>query len=72
MGFRAHLMEKMQALVGVHYQLHSNEADYLKTLWANWTFLNPNLNEVYDKTTSVLQLILLMLSSRKLADLPRP
>ena len=72
MGFRAHLMEKMRALVGVHYQLHSNGADYLKTLRTNWTFLDPNPNEVYDKTTSVLQLILLMLSSQKLADLPRP
>ena len=72
MGFRAHLMEKMQALVGVHYQLHSNGADYLKTVRTNWTFLNPNLDEVYDKTTSVLQLILLMLSSRKLADLLLP
>ncbi len=68
MGFRAHLMEKMQALVGVHYQLHSNGADYLKSLRTNWTFLNSNPDEVYD--TSVLQLNLLMLSSQKLADLP--
>ena len=72
MGFRAHLIEKMQAWEGVHYQLHSNGADYLKTLQTNWTFLDPNPDEVYDKTTSVLQLILLMLSSRKLADLPYP
>ena len=65
-------MEKMQALVGVHYQLHNNGADYLKTLRTNWTFLDPNPNEVYDKTTNILQLILLMLSSQKLADLLRP
>ncbi len=70
MGFRAHLMEKMQALVEVHYQLHSNGADYLKSLRTNWTFLDLNPNEVYD--TSVLQLNLLMLSSRKLADLLHP
>ncbi len=48
MGFRAHLMEKMRALVGVHYQLHSNGADYLKSLRTNWTFLDPNPDEVYD------------------------
>ena len=32
MGFKAHLIEKMQALVGVHYQLHNNETDNLKDL----------------------------------------
>ena len=64
-------MEKMRALIGVYYQLHSNEADYLKTFWTNWTFLDPNPDEVYDKTTSVPQLILLMLSGQKLADLLR-
>ncbi len=63
-------MEKMRALVGVHYQLHSNGADYLKSLRTNWTFLDPNPDKVYD--TSVLQFNLLMLSSRKLADLPHP
>ena len=47
-------MEKMQALVGVYYQLHSYGADYVKTLQTNWTFLNPNLDEVYNKTTSIL------------------
>ena len=65
-------MEKMQRLIGVHYQLHSNEADYLKILQTNWTFFNPNPDEVYDKITSVLQLVLLTLSSQKLANLPRP
>ncbi len=72
MDFRAYLMEKMRALVRVHYQLHNNKADYLKSLQTNWTFLDPNLDEVYDRTTSILQLILLRLSSRKLADLPYP
>ncbi len=70
MDFRAHLIEKIRALVGVHYQLHSNGADYLKRLRTNWTFLDPNPDEVYD--TSVLQLNFLMLSNRKLADLPHP
>ncbi len=70
MGFRAHLIEKMRVLVGIYYQLHSNGADYLKSLWTNWTFLDPNPDEVYD--TSVLQLNLLILSSRKLADLSHP
>ena len=59
-------------LVGVHYQLNSNGVDYLKIFQTNWTFLNPNPDEVYNKTISVLQLILLMLSSRKLADLLLP
>ncbi len=69
MGFRAYLMEKIQILVEVHYQLHSNGPDYLKSLRTNWTFLDSNPDEVYDKTTSILQLILLILSSWKLADL---
>ncbi len=30
MDFKVHLIEKMQALIGVHYQLYSNGADYLK------------------------------------------
>ena len=54
MGFRVHLIEKMQALVGVHYQLDSNGADYLKTFRTNWTFLDPNPDEVYDKITTIL------------------
>ena len=54
MGFRAYLIEKMQALVGVHYQLHSNGADYLNTLGTNCSFFDPNPNEIYEKTTSVL------------------
>ncbi len=65
-------MEKMQALIRVHYQLHSNGADYLKSLQTNWIFLNPKPDEVYDKTTSVLQLILLILFNYKLANLPHP
>ena len=26
-SFKAHLIEKMQVLIGVYYQLHSNRAD---------------------------------------------
>ena len=63
-------MEKMRVLIGVHYQLHSNRADYLKILRTNLTFLDPKPDEVYNKITTVLQFILLMLSIRKLADLP--
>ena len=70
MGFRAYLIENMQVLVEVYYHLHSNGTNYLKSLQINWTFLELNLDEVYDKTISVLQLILLMLFSQKLANLP--
>ena len=72
MGFRAYWIEKIWALIGVHYQLHNNVADYLKSFRTNSTFLNPNLDEVYDRTTGVLYLILLILSSWKLANLPHP
>ena len=74
MGFKALIIEKIQVLVGNHYQLHghSNGANYLKSLWTGWTFLDPNPDELYDMTTSVLQLILLILSSRKLANLLYP
>ncbi len=65
-------MEKMQTLVGESHELHSNVTDYLKSLRTNLTILKPNPDEVYDRTTSVLQLIWLMLSSQKLADLPHP
>lgn len=67
--FKAYLMEKMQALVGVHYQLHSNNSDYLNTLWTNQIFFDPKSDEVYDRMTNILQLILLMLSNQKLHNL---
>ena len=74
MSFRAHIIEKIQALVGNHYQLHdhSKGANYLNFLQIGWIFLNPNPDELYDMTTSVLQLILLIISSWKLANLLRP
>lgn len=69
MGFNAHLIKKIQALVEIHYQLYSNNTDYLKTFWTSLIFLNLNYNEIYDKTISILQLILLILFSRKSANL---
>ena len=63
-------MEKMRELIGVHYQLYSNGANYLKTLQTGWIFLDLNLDKIYNMTTSVLELVLLIISSRKLADLP--
>lgn len=59
-------------LVEVYYQLYSNKIDYLMTFLMNWTFFDPNFYEIYDKTTNILQVILLILSSRKLANLPHP
>lgn len=50
--------------------MHSNEVDYLKTFKTNLIFFDPNFIEIYNKITSVLLLILLILSSQKLADLP--
>lgn len=70
MGFRAYFREKMRGLVGIYYQLHSNRANYLKILQTSKTFLDPNPDKVYDMITSVLELILPIVSSRKLADLP--
>ena len=44
MGFKAHLIEKVQAFVKVHYKLHNNEADYLK---------NPRLIRVFSTPTLI-------------------
>lgn len=60
----------MRELVRIHYQLHSNRANYLKTLRTDWIFLDLKPEEVYDMTTNVLELILQIVSSQKLADLP--
>lgn len=56
-------------LVGVYYQFYSNMADYMKIHETNWTFLN--FDKVYNISIGILEWILLALSSRKLADLPR-
>ncbi len=69
MSFRAYMMEKMRGFIGVHYQLHSNAPNYLKTLQTSWTYLDLNPDEVYDITTSNLKLTLLTVSCLKIADL---
>lgn len=69
MGFGAYLIEKMQGLVAVHYQLYSNAANYLIIFQTGWTFLDCNLDEVYNMTTSILKLILLIVSNWKLPNL---
>ena len=47
MGFRAHMMEKIRQLVGIHYQLDRNGSRYLRNLREDWAFLDPNPNKVY-------------------------
>ena len=47
MSFRAHIMEKIRQLVGIHYQLDRNSSTYLRNLREDWAFLDPNSNEVY-------------------------
>lgn len=39
-------------MIRVHYQLHDNEADYLKFLQIGWTFLDHNPNKICDLTIS--------------------
>ena len=53
MGFRVYLMEKIQTLIRVYYQLHDISVDYLKSFWTNWTFLDFTLDEIYDKIISI-------------------
>ncbi len=72
MSFRAYIIEKMGGLVGVYLLLYSNRPNNLKIFQTDWTFLDPNLDEVYDITTSDLKLTLLTVFSQKMADLKRP
>ncbi len=46
MGFRAHMMEKIRGLVGIHYQLQNNGAALLRCLSDGHTFLDPDLDKV--------------------------
>lgn len=66
MSIRTYILEKIQVLIENHYQLYrySNGAKYLKFFRIGWTFLNPNPNLVYNMTTSILQLILLIIFNR--------
>ena len=47
MIFKAHMIEKIRQLVGIHYQLDRNSSTYLRNLWEDWAFLDPNPNKVY-------------------------
>ena len=66
-------MEKIEVMVGNHHQFygHSNGATHLKFFCTGWIFFNPNPDKVYNMTTSVLQLILIIISGQKLANLLR-
>ncbi len=46
MGYRAHMMEKIRGLVGVHYQLQNNGAALLRRLLDGHSFLDPDLDKV--------------------------
>ncbi len=46
MGFRAHMMDKIQGLVGIHYQLQNNGAALLRRLSDGYAFLDPDLDKV--------------------------
>ncbi len=47
MGFRAHIMEKIQGLVGIHYQLQNNGATLLCRSSDGHAFLDSDLNKVW-------------------------
>lgn len=69
--FRAYMIEKIQVLVEKYYQLHGHSiaVSYLKSLWTGSIFFDPNLAEVYNIIIGDLQLILIGISSQKLANL---
>ena len=71
MGFIVHIIEKIRLLIKNQYGFHyyDNRANYLKFLQTGWILCDPNPNEVYEITINILQLILPILSSQKLADL---
>ena len=50
MSFKAHIMEKLRQLVGVHYQLDSNRTDKLKALQEKWAFFDLKSHAVYNLT----------------------
>ncbi len=47
MEFRAHMMEKIRGLVGIHYQLQNNGATLLHHLSDGHTFLDSDLDKVW-------------------------
>ena len=68
MSFRVHLIEKLQGLVEVHHQVYKNRVNYWKTFQNSLIFLNPNLDKIYGITTSILEFIVLIVSSQKLTN----
>ena len=47
MGFRAHMIEKIRGLVGIYYQLQSNDAALLRRLSDGHAFSDPDLDKVW-------------------------
>ena len=47
MGFRAYMIEKIQGLVSIHYQLQSNGAALLRRLSDGHAFLDSALNKIW-------------------------
>lgn len=57
MGFRAHMMEKIHSLVGIHYKLQNNGAALLQRLSGGHAFLDPDLDKVQSPTSNSYFLI---------------
>lgn len=72
MSFKAYIIEKIQELIRVYYQLHSNGPNYLKILQIGWTIFDLNPDNIYDIITGHLKLTLLIVSSRKATNLKHP
>ncbi len=45
MRFRAHMMEKIWGLVGIHYPLHNNGTALLRRLYDGYAFLDSDLDK---------------------------
>ena len=45
-GFRAHMIEKIRGLIGIHYQLQNNDAALLYHLSYWHMFLEPDFHKV--------------------------
>ena len=46
MAFQAYMMEKIRALISIHYQLQNNSAALLYRLFDKYAFLNLDLDKV--------------------------
>lgn len=54
MGFWAYIMEKIQGLVGMRYQLQSKNTAFLIHLFNEHVFLDPN----FDKVKNLMKIII--------------